>query len=440
MPSTVSENSTAFRNIFSSIKSNLPALLLISVFFLFISKSLYNIPIGIMAFLGAWRCVTHYKKIWEDSVTRTFIILFSCLWIPLFISFIDSVNHARSSQTVFPYLRFLFFGIYILDEIKTPRMLNQINTAVFFIIAFWCIDALIQLLFGIDLFGYPYRAGDITGMFYPGNTIAHVTACLSPLYFEEIRKRMDKLPWSWLLIIPLIAVILVSGRRAAWIMLAVSMIGYLFYLYKISSFNSFPFRKTSGLAVIFITTVILVIYTNSPLQDRLKNTMELFSGDYEKINLATARRLPIWKTALTMFRENWINGAGPRAFRYAYVDYSEPGDFWVTSGGVHPTTHPHQIILEVLSETGTIGAVGVILFIVVFTRQFRDRHLLIKSFPVLLAVLVAVFPVNTHMAFYGSYWASVFWWVLGLVFLTYTYSASPSAGEGPGHKQRGNSS
>ena len=146
--------------------------------------------------------------------------------------------------------------------------------------------------------------------------------------------------------------------------------------------------------------------------------MGLFSSDYEQIDLATAHRLPIWNTAVSMFRDNWINGVGPRGFRYAYRHYARPDDFWVNLGGIQPTTQPHQIILEVLAETGLIGCLGAALFVYLFYRLVTRQKLLFSIFPCLLAVFVAVFPFNTHMAFYSSYWGSMFWWLLVMAFLS----------------------
>jgi O-antigen ligase len=428
MSSFVSVLSTVSESGFKWVKSNLAVVLLITTLFLFISKSLYNIPVGIMAVLGAWRILRYPKQIWRDPYSRTYIILFFCLWIPLLLSFIDSVNLRRSAETLFPYLRFLFFGIYILYEIRKSDVLEKITTAVFILTAFWCIDAVIQLMLKVDLFGYPYKPGDITGMFYPRNTIAHVTACLSPFYFEAIRKRSDQLKWLWLLILPLFIVILASGRRATWIMLMVSIVGYMFYLFKMPGSKPLSVKKLIPLAAITIATIVFIISTNSPLRDRLEDSMGLFSGDYEQINVATARRLPIWNTAIAMFRDNWINGIGPRSYRFAYKRYSEPDDYWVNRGGIHPTTHPHQIILEVLTETGVIGAVGVVLFVYIFYKLVRSKQLFFRVFPSLLAIFIAVFPINTHMAFYGSYWASMFWWLMVMAFLACSLSGATESG------------
>ena len=200
MPSLKSAVTVIPVSIINRTRNNIAPILLITALFLFISKSLYNIPMGIMALIGVWYSFKHTKKLLQDPFTRAYILLFLCLWIPMLVSLVDAVNYGRSAETVFSYLRFLFFGIYILHEIRTPDILNKIQTAVFVIVAFWCIDAVVQLLFKIDLFAYPYRPGDITGMFYPRNTIAHVTASLSPFYFETIRRRSDRLPWLWLLL------------------------------------------------------------------------------------------------------------------------------------------------------------------------------------------------------------------------------------------------
>ena len=41
----------------------------------FVSKALYNYPLGIMAIIGFYRFALSPKLIWEDEVLKTFIIL-----------------------------------------------------------------------------------------------------------------------------------------------------------------------------------------------------------------------------------------------------------------------------------------------------------------------------------------------------------------------------
>lgn len=407
------------RNLLSNLhqwsRDNLALALLFLTAFLFISKSLYNVPVAIMALIGFYRCIISPKAVWADLHTRFFIVLFLLLWLPLLISLVDAVNPSRSAKTVFPYLRFLFMGIYILQEARRIDLWEKLRLAVFCLLAFWCVDAVIQYIFKADLFGYPYEAGHITGMFYPRNTISHVTAALSPLYFEFIREKGRKIKWLWLLLIPLFMVILLSGRRSAWIMLLVSMAGYLFYLFRRELVDRGMKKLLLLSGIMLVITVCITVAVNQPLQNRIQETMQLFSGDYEQIDVATARRLPIWEAALSMIRSNWLNGIGPRGYRYAYSDYTDEDDYWVKLS-MSPT-HPHQMYLEILVETGIIGLIGFLAAAYLFTSLLMKEDLIMYVLPALLCLITAIFPLNTHLAFYGSYWSSFFWWLLLIIFI-----------------------
>ena len=65
-----------------------------------------------------------------------------------------------------------------------------------------------------------------------------------------------------------------------------------------------------------------------------------------------------------------------------------------------------------MAETGLIGLGGYFLFLYLLLWGFMRRGNRAAEFPYLLPVLVALFPLNAHMAFYGSIWASVSWWLI----------------------------
>ena len=383
---------------------------MLSALYLFISKSLYNVPMGIMAILGVYLVLAAPRTLLENPLIKTFGVLFLCLWIPMLLSLIDAVNPGRSVQTVLPYMRFLFIGIYVIYEFQSKPLWGKLNLGIFIIISFWCLDALIQYFFGIDLFGHPYVPGTIHGVFYPEITIGHVTAALSPLYFHMIFTHSKRFRWLWLLLIPLFVIILLSGRRAAWIMLMVSMTGYALYLLKALDRTVLKRLAILGAAV-FLVAALIIINSNS-LKYRIQTTAGLFSTDYATIDKASAYRLTLWRTALAMIRDNWLTGIGPRGFRFVYTRYSDVNNRFHYRG----QTHPHQMVLEVLTETGVVGFAGLILFAYFFYRFIRKYRLGMALYPYWLAVLVAIFPLNTHMAFYGSYWSSLFWWLMVLAF------------------------
>ena len=397
------------------LQDNLAFILLLSTLILFSSKSLYNIPVGIMAILGLWRCARAPRVVFADPAIRFYSTLFMALWIPQLLSLTDAVNFDHSTGTVFPYLRFLFMGIYILTDSRLDVLLSRIRHTSFWVAVFWGIDAMIQYIAGANLFGYPYEPGHITGMFYPDNTITHVLAALSPLYFDMIRTYSRKHMAAWLLILPLFAVVVLGERRAAWIMLAISVCGYLYYLLRYTDFWKTSRNPILVTAFSCLALLAFLIWSNQTLQDRIVTTAGLFSLDYELTDQATARRLPIWETSVEIIRHHWINGIGPRGFRHAYEQYSTPDNYFHEIG----TTHPHQLLLEVVAETGLIGLAGLFVFIYVFCRRLLTPDRLPRIFPVLLSVLIIMFPFSSNLAFYGSYWSSVIWW-----FLLYTVLAA----------------
>ena len=69
-----------------------------------------------------------------------------------------------------------------------------------------------------------------------------------------------------------------------------------------------------------------------------------------------------------------------------------------------------------MSDTGTIGVVGLILA-VVFLFMYRRKTTPSErwdAFPYALAVLLILFPLNSHFAIYGTYTSSLIWFLVGL--------------------------
>ena len=403
----------SFKQIPDFFKQYWSCLLIILTIVGFISKALYNYPFGIMAIIGLYRLIVSPKEVWRDDVQKFFIFSFLCLWLPLIISFPDSVNHNHAAHTVFPYLRFLFAGLFIIQELsKDRRRLNFIIFSIFIIVTFWSIDASIQFFFGENLLGYPYKPGEISGMFYPRNTISHICSILSTFVFIYIYKNKDDYKWLWLSLIPLFFIILLSGRRAAWIMLALSSFVFFIYIY-IYSVDKKQLLKMVGIIVACLSLVLITtIFFNKPLNNRFKVTLGLFSADYEIVDQATARRLPLWETAFDIFKANPINGIGPRGYRHVYQEYAKPDNYWFDL----TQTHPHLLILEIMAETGLVGIVGYLLLLYLLIKhmwQSRQRRFLI---PLSLPVFIALVPFNAHMAFYGSIWSSMLWWLTAVYF------------------------
>jgi O-antigen ligase len=118
-----------------------------------------------------------------------------------------------------------------------------------------------------------------------------------------------------------------------------------------------------------------------------------------------------------MYRHHPVNGVGVRAFPVAYMQYAASDDVHVAkSGGVSGATHAHNVILEVMSDTGSIGLLGLVLALVLAMRHWKRTTPAQRqdAFPFLLAVVLILFPLNSHFSVYGTYTSSLVWFLVGL--------------------------
>ena len=118
-----------------------------------------------------------------------------------------------------------------------------------------------------------------------------------------------------------------------------------------------------------------------------------------------------------MYKEHPVNGVGVRAFPVAYMEYAAEDDVHIqNSGGKSGATHAHNLVLEVMADTGSIGLLGMIAGFVLVLRFWRQmtptrRN---EAFPFALALALVLFPLNSHFALYGTYMSSLIWILFGL--------------------------
>ena len=384
--------------------ANAPWILIAAAALLLTTTTLSLAPMGIMAALGLWQVARDPRMICRDPACRGLALLFLCLWLPQLVSLIDAVNFARSAKTALSYPAYLFCGLFIVRALARPGQFERLSLALLCLVAFWCVDAFAQYATGANLFGYPYQEGGLTGMFHPKIRLGLVVAVLTPIVLEALRRRNENSPFSWLLIVPLIAVVFLSGRRSAWVILALSLLAYLPL-----AFPTLSTRAKGALLAAVCAASTLAIYAG--LKDPgLNQRMVLLAGalsSRHQAEMATSGRASLWDTAYNMFAENRINGVGPRGFRYVYEEHADAGDVFAQEGRFGH--FPHLVFLEIAVETGLIGIVGFVLFYLTLLRHWwRDRRDL-NAVAWRAALLAAAFPFNAHLAFYGSYWGGFLW-------------------------------
>lgn len=348
----------------------------------------------------------------RDAASRLVLTLFACYWLPALLSGFAAIEPGKTWSTVAVTLRFLPFALFAVWALHDAHRWPALTAAIGVIVAFWLLDAYVQMATGSSLGG----AGEkerLSGIFGAGNLkLGQVLATLSPFVLLGARARFGLRGLAFALLV-LAAPILLAGSRAAW--LSYALVGVLIAWHETRNPRRF-FAVLVAFAIGFGAIGALAWHDSTRFDARIARSMLALHGTEGAVDEASAGRLSIWRTALAMSAAHPLTGVGVRGFRYAYPHYAATNDRFVDTVSDTGASHAHQIVLEVLSETGIIGLVFWIAGVWLALRAWwrADSRARARAFAPGLALIAMCFPINTHLAFYSAWWGLLFWWLLAL--------------------------
>ncbi len=353
---------------------------------------------------------------WRAPAVRLALVLFAAYWLPELLSAFDSVAPGKTWQEAAIDLRFLPFLLFATTAIRSPREASLPTGGIAAIVALWCADALVQAATGFSL-GGAATSDRLSGIFGADDLkLGGALAVLSPFALIWCARR-GGMKLALLATLPVAIVLLLAGARASWVGFALGTALVLWHGFgarrALPAFGIFLFAAAFAGAVGY--------HASERFAQRVDRTAAAFAGDEAALDHALSGRLPIWATALRMAKTHPVNGVGVRGFRHAYPDYAATDDPWVDPETGLGALHAHQIVLELASETGLIGLIAwfaAALFAIRFWRSASPETRR-DALPAAFALIVMLFPFNTHYAMYSAVWglllmAMVALWVAGL--------------------------
>ena len=382
-------------------------------------------------------------------------VLFFAYWTPQLASSLDAVDAGRALRESMVDLRYLPFlglvAIAVADE--RGRRLTFGGLAV--VAAVWVVDALVEvflgtspLFWGLDaakqaLSGRPMcdlaeaaGADRLGGVLGPCNLkLGVVLASLSPFALHAAARRMQL--GGWILAATAIGVvILFAGSRASWATYALVL--------ALSGWKLLGWKRLLGVFGAGLLTLVLLSLASPEVRERIERTTRAMSADESGIDTALSGRTRIWGAAVCMTRAHPFNGVGARGFREAFPA-CDPQPGVAPAWGSGPALHAHQIVLEILSETGLFGLALWLAGAALALRAWRYAGPAARerARPAMLALAVTVFPLNTHLAFYSTFWGGLTLLLAALYAGSLLARDDPGAGTGqsgrreadPGHGQ-----
>jgi O-antigen ligase len=382
----------------------------------------FLLPFGRSSELGTLLCMLgaiilffrDRRALAAHAGARLLLWLWAAYFLAALISAPGAIDPARSWNSVAAYIRFAPFGIYVCFAVRRESRLNALYLATGIVVALWTLDAWVQALTGYSLGGHaaPER---VSGIFGADNLkLGPVLASLSPFVLWAARRRFGRAGLIAAMLFLLVPILL-AGSRAAWITYGVALLAFFWIEART------PLRFVAWLlaACIVVAVAVGVAWQTSPRFDaRMDRTLAALQ-DTRRLNYASSGRLDIWRVSAKMIAAHPVVGVGVRDFREAYPHYAAPNDHFVTAeacGEGEGACHPHQIVLEVLSDTGAIGLALWLAALGLALRAWRSvgPEARRRAFPATVALAITVFPFNTHLAFYSAWWGLLFWWLLAL--------------------------
>tara|TARA_B100000959_G_C14944691_1_gene609343 strand:+ start:124 stop:1362 length:1239 start_codon:yes stop_codon:yes gene_type:complete len=351
--------------------------------------------------------------IFEISKEKNFVFLkskiflaLSLLWIYFVLMSLISSYVLFSLKSSFFYLRIILFSIAICYFFlkKNFNISKFFFYSLFLSLIFLFFDATIQKVFGVNLFGQVSRVHRISSFFGDELILGSFIARLLPtifaiFYFFNIKKIISFLPIVWLYSI---LIVIFSGEKTSFALIILSSLiiiifSHLSLLKKILGFIS------------LITLIFSIFYLIPDLQHRIikeyiKNTG---GGKY----LYSKPHNHHFNTAYKMFLDKPTTGHGPRNFR----KLCSKEKFY--SGTFSCSTHPHNIYIQLLAETGFVPFFTVLMlffftcykFIVIQKFKFLVNDDYNKYYFRLfsnLGLFINLFPLSTSGNFFNN-WFSI---------------------------------
>ena len=360
--------------------------------------------------------------------------LFFAYWLPEVVSVFDAIDYSHALHETLTDLRYLPFLWLVAAAVSDVRGRRITFAGLAIIMAAWTLDALLQaltgtspLFWGVDSIKHlisgtgmcsasrTAAADRLSGVLGPCNLkLGLVLASLSPFvlyaagkWFESMRPKGLRLgsmrlgSAGWLIAAAAVGVvILLAGARAAWITYALVLL--------CSGWRVLGAKRLIGVFVFGALVLGALALTVPRVRERIVRTTSALTADRQGVDIALSGRARIWGAAACMVREHPVNGVGAGEFRMAFPA-CDPQRGVVAVWGAGPALHAHQIVLEILSETGGIGLLFWLAGAALAWRawRFATNEARDRARPAMLALAVTVFPFNTHLAFYSTFWGGV---------------------------------
>jgi len=301
-----------------------------------------------------------------------YLIIRSLLSDNIFLSLESSLFHFR-------------FGLFALSIWYALNNYSNFSKLFFFslLLAFLIVilDGYLQYFTNYNIIGFKYDGFRLSGLFGSEKIMGSYLSRLTPILFALLALLKFNNKVSFLVIIFILTsvdiLVFLSGERSAFFYVLMSTIIIIALVQNWKFVRIFTF-SLSLIAITFIT------YSSENVKSRMIDlTVKQLNiqNENENINTFSPQHEALYVTSMILFKDNLLFGIGPKMFREkcsTAINIEELRTNYknqdVNMKSIHNcSTHTHNTYLQLLVETGIIGAIPIVL-LTIFIIYFLVKH------------------------------------------------------------------
>jgi len=390
---------------------------------LIFSRSLADITIVLVSVSFLYYSYKHIGWEWIKEKWFFLALIFSAYCMT--INSALSINPTESLAYSIFFIRWPIFAMalsyWILNDIKSLKKFLVSMTIVLIFIIF---DTWWQFFFDLDIFGFEkFRPDRLTGPF-KGNPQVGVwvskLVLLLPLFLilynkMKLQDHRNYLTYVFFIISTLLFLsILISGERMALLM----MISSIFILFVGLALDKiFSFKKIFILLLLSFSGILIFAYFfPDPTQYAFVSTIEKI------LNWRSSDYGLVWQSAYDVWMQSPFFGAGLHKYREACENLGTYGTYYLDSAGPGVCFHPHNITLQLLSETGVIGFILfylMVIFLAISSLRIYVTKKLWLNFAIVFSIIFSCFlPIQSGTSFFANKYGAIIWLLIGVMLAT----------------------
>ena len=423
-----------YKNLILSISFFLPFTYIIGI-----AVTEFFVLLMILLFLIINRNIQVYK----NSIFIFFLLISFYFGINSIFQIYD--NDLRISSIF--HFRFALFSlsIFFLLEYSSSETskFKKILMGIFMILILVILDSFLQFLSGKNIIGFEIKDNRVSGIFDDELILGSFLLKVFPftiwlIYFSnfEISKYKNLLIIFFSMYI---ITVYLSGERTSLFLIFLATILFIFYLHNLraillKSFLIFllfvmstfitNFGKSDPFNRIFIKTFNQItnsfFLTKRDIQLDKKNLGDLTKDLKKNIQIFSTDHNGHYLLAYNLFKQSPIFGKGPEGFRY----YCRKVEYNSKIGMC--STHPHNIFMQLLSETGLIGIFFYLfgsIFVIISLSKLYKKNMDLKNkynfYIASIAIIVNFFPLVPSGNFFNNWISIISYYYIGIYIYSY---------------------